>query len=353
MKAHEPYLFSYLKIMLPLSIPAFVAAVAWSKNRNDKLQHEKEKMENEEKQLEEQKRLLIEKEEAEKKNSRPYFYTDTEMQSIKMLTISGMPIVNVEIRYKVNSSEFEGTGAKSIGAFSIDQSIQIEPKWKISDWLIISSISAKEEKVYWVYFPKIQKSYNFIEIFGKITPFDNSEIDYDDEKAYPYVVLTTHKNLFAEEFDFKRGFLYSATRDMEQENYTSVIASLTTITRENKFTKSEIINFLDELKNVFYQMELRETEYNQSKNYFLNQLPESWNIKFADDWRNKINEDFLKNPINMVHYINDLIDYFQDENVHKIDYFVRVIEVYARDCVTIINPASVRNILKEILKQVI
>ncbi|KSU07693.1 hypothetical protein KF282_0489 [Lactococcus lactis subsp. lactis] len=343
-------LITYLKMIIPIAIPTLALFVAWDKDKRDrKREREKEReheVEEAQKKTEKQKAA----DDLRKNQARPFFMMSSNHEKLQMITQSGMPAVNIKIisQPKVDNLEIKVT--KTIPALLSGEYVHIEENWEKIDWVLLKSETNFGEIVYWVYLPKIMKSYNFIEQEGDILSYDGKE-----EVSYPYNILMTHKSRFEEEFDFKLEYL-NATRKYIENNETNLaIASLTTIIREGDFSKQESIEVLKQISFWFRTngVYLKESECKRCKQYFLGNLGYESPIPFAHKWYERIAENCFNDPCNVADYTKDLISYFKNSEVDNIDFYTRNIEVYARDCIDDRNKEYTKLLLEKIMRLVI
>ena len=309
---------------------------------------------NNQKRKEEEKQIYIQKQEVAEKlirrQARPFFMISPDNKNLQMITQSGMPVVNVKIISRLKAEDSEIKIIRNIPAFSSGSSIEVNENLVKSDWTLLKSETNFGEKVYWVYLPEVMNSYNFVEKNGEI-------LNYKDEVefSYPYNVLKTHISKFDEDFDFKVEFLNAARKHLEANETNLAIADLTNIIRERQFSKQQAIDVLSKIGFWFATngVYVKEWEYERAKHYFLGNLGLDSRLTFDTKWYEKVENDSFRRPYNLTNYTKELIELYKSPEITNIDYYVRNIEVYARDCVEDRNKKYTKVILEEIMKIVI
>jgi len=338
----------FIELTLPLTIPSLVYFFQVSKDRQERIEKEKQKEE-----------FLKQDEKDKFEKSLPFFYVrDGE---IFAKNPQKAPILNVKILFAIMENDFSVVGKIStegsicskrnipIGGLVDGDKINIEDTLKNNNiphntkWLGVTALTITNDVVYYIYLPSIKMGWHF---YRKSDMLESAITKYIGEDTYCELaqLLALDISNGGNECSYRESILDDAVTWIEKGNLQEAFSTLIILVRgEKEMPKCEKLYALYQSYLMLHQLDdSQEIE----PDYFKGNL-------FGEcEFTNKYKEMIQNNSQNLSikEYLYDIIELIEKDERVSLEFWLRNVEVYIRDQSCVFNETALEGELKRTIQ---
>lgn len=343
-------IIKFIELTLPLTIPSLVYFFQVNKDRQERMEKERQKVEDYKKN---------EKDKFEK--SLPFFYVKNGIIFAK--NPQKAPILNVKIQFEIMENDFTVLGIMdtrgsihsehniSIGGLvdgdeiDIDNLLENNSLSKGIKWFGVSAMTVTNDTVYYIYLPYVKTGWHFYkkDDFGKIpiVKYIGDDTYYELSK-----LLAMHMSDSENKFYYKGSILNDAVACLEKNDLKGAFAQLIILVREvNEMQKSEVLYVLYKSYLMLHQLKYSE---HIEPNYFASNLVGE--CEFTNKYKGLLEKE---QKISMTEYLHDIIQLVKADEEVSLDFWLRNVEVYIQDQSSIFNKRALEGELKRTIPHLV